>query len=194
MKSDSVSDSKEFSLSGQFLIAMPNMLDPNFAGSLVYLCEHSSKGAMGLIVNKPTDMGIDELLDRIDLKVTTDMSGCMPVMAGGPVSAERGFVLHTNDRVWNSSLVINDRIALTTSLDILEAVADGKAPQRWLITLGYAGWSEGQLEQELAANAWMTVAADEHILFDMPLPERFAGAYHLLGIDPLMLSGAAGHA
>lgn len=170
------------------------MLDPSFAGSLVYLCEHSSKGAMGLIVNKATDMGIDELLDRIDLKVTADTSGCMPVMAGGPVAAERGFVLHTNDKVWNSSLVVNERIALTTSLDILEAVADGKAPQRWLITLGYAGWSEGQLEQELAANAWMTVAADEHILFEMPLPERFAGAYHLLGIDPLMLSGAAGHA
>lgn len=184
----------EFNLSGQFLIAMPNMLDPQFAGTLVYLCEHSAKGAMGLIVNRATDLEIRALLEKIDLDVTAELPPHLPVMMGGPVASERGFVLHTGRHDWNSSLVVNDEIALTTSKDILEAVARGQAPDQWLITLGYAGWSEGQLEQELAMNAWLTVPATHDILFNMPLNERFASAYALLGIDPSLLTGAAGHA
>lgn len=184
----------EFSLSGQFLVAMPNMLDPSFAGSVVYLCEHSSKGAMGLVVNRPTDLSIRTLLQKIDLDVDNDLPEHFPVMFGGPVAGERGFVLHTGNRVWNSSLVVNSEIRLTTSKDILEAVANGDAPDNWLITLGYAGWSEGQLEEELAQNAWLTVPANLDILFRLPLEERFASAYGLLGIDPSLLSGAAGHA
>lgn len=184
----------EFSLSGQFLVAMPNMLDPSFAGSVVYLCEHSSKGAMGLVVNRPTDLSIRSLLQKIDLTVDNDVPDHFPVMFGGPVAGERGFVLHTGNRVWNSSLVVNSEIRLTTSKDILEAVAGGEPPEHWLITLGYAGWSEGQLEEELAQNAWLTVPANLDILFSLPLEERFASAYGLLGIDPSLLSGAAGHA
>ncbi|WP_370261359.1 YqgE/AlgH family protein [Limnobacter sp.] len=184
----------EFSLSGHFLIAMPNMLDPSFAGSVVYLCEHSSKGAMGLVINRPTDLDIVALLEKIELEVEGDLPQHFPVMAGGPVAAERGFVLHTAPLQWNSSLPVNDRISLTTSKDILEAVAKGQAPSQWLITLGYAGWGEGQLEQELAQNAWLTVPANDDILFNTPLEERFASAYGLLGIDPSLLTGAAGHA
>ncbi|HEX4842250.1 MAG TPA: YqgE/AlgH family protein [Limnobacter sp.] len=194
MSEPEISTPDEFSLCGHFLIAMPNMLDPSFAGSVVYMCEHSSKGAMGLVINRPTDLGIAALLDKIELNIETELQDHFPVMAGGPVAAERGFVLHTAPLHWNSSLPVNDRISLTTSKDILEAVAKGQAPEQWLITLGYAGWGEGQLEQELAQNAWLTVPANDEILFNMPLEERFASAYGLLGIDPCLLTGAAGHA
>lgn len=184
----------EFSLSGQFLVAMPNMLDPSFAGSVVYLCEHSSKGAMGLVINRATDLSIRSLLEKVDLEVEATLPEQFPVMFGGPVAGERGFVLHTGQRNWKSSLKVTDDIRLTTSKDILEAVARGHAPDQWFITLGYAGWSEGQLEEELAQNAWLTVPANQDILFNMPLEERFASAYGLLGIDPTLLSGSAGHA
>ncbi|HEX4857322.1 MAG TPA: YqgE/AlgH family protein [Limnobacter sp.] len=189
-----MSTSAEFSLSGQLLIAMPNMLDPSFAGTVVYLCEHSSRGAMGLIINRPTDLDLRSLLEKIDLDVECLLPDSFPVMVGGPVAPERGFVLHTTPLDWNSSLKVNDEISLTTSRDILEAVARGNAPERWLITLGYAGWGEGQLEQELAQNAWLTVAATREILFDLPLEARFTSAYAMLGIDPALMSGAAGHA
>jgi putative transcriptional regulator len=194
MSQTEISTADEFSLSGQLLIAMPNMLDPGFAGSVVYLCEHSPKGAMGLIINRPTDLTIQSLLEKIDLEVECILPACLPVMTGGPVSAERGFVLHTQPLNWNSSLKVNDEISLTTSRDILEAVARGEAPGKWFITLGYSGWGEGQLEEELAQNAWLTVPANHEILFDLPLEARFASAYALLGIDPALMSGAAGHA
>ena len=194
MSETEISTSDEFSLSGQLLIAMPNMLDPSFAGSVVYLCEHSDKGAMGLVINRPTDLDIESLLEKIDVAVPDSLPTHFPVMMGGPVAAERGFVLHTEPLHWNSSLKVNDEISLTTSRDILEAVGRGEAPGKWLITLGYAGWGEGQLEQELAQNAWLTVPANHTILFDTPLEERFAGAYAMLGIDPALMSGAAGHA
>jgi putative transcriptional regulator len=194
MSETKISTTNEFSLSGQLLIAMPNMLDPSFAGSVVYLCEHSVKGAMGLVINRPTDLDIRSLLDKIDVSVSDDLPDHFPVMMGGPVAAERGFVLHTEPLEWSSSLKVNDDISLTTSRDILEAVGRGEAPSRWLITLGYAGWGEGQLEQELALNAWLTVPANHTILFDTPLEERFAGAYAMLGVDPALMSGTAGHA
>lgn len=194
MSETEISTSDEFSLSGQLLIAMPNMLDPSFAGSVVYLCEHSGKGAMGLVINRPTDLDIQSLLEKIDLNVEGTLPSHFPVMMGGPVAGERGFVLHTEPLNWNSSLKVNDEISLTTSRDILEAVARGKAPCKWLITLGYAGWGEGQLEEELAQNAWLTVPANHEILFDTPLEERFTTAYAMLGIDPTLMTGAAGHA
>lgn len=194
MSETEISTSNEFSLSGQLLIAMPNLLDPSFAGSVVYLCEHSNKGAMGLVINRPTDLDIQNLLKKIDVTVPEKFSTPFPVMMGGPVAADRGFVLHTEPLHWSSSVKVNDELSLTTSRDILEAVARGDAPDKWLITLGYAGWGEGQLEQELAQNAWLTVPANHTILFDTPLEERFAGAYAMLGIDPALMSGAAGHA
>lgn len=194
MSETEISTPDEFSLSGQLLIAMPNMLDPGFAGSVVYLCEHNSKGAMGLIINRPTDLAIEALLEKINVPVEGFLTDHFPVMMGGPVASERGFVLHTQPLNWNSSLKVNKDISLTTSRDILEAVARGDAPGKWLITLGYAGWGEGQLEEELAQNAWLTVPANQEILFDTPLHERFASAYAMLGIDPTLMTGAAGHA
>ncbi len=194
MSEPEISTPSEFSLCGQLLIAMPNMLDPSFAGSVVYLCEHNAKGAMGLVINRATDLDIPALLEKIDLEVSPGLPDHFPVMMGGPVASERGFVLHTKPLTWNSSLVVNDEISLTTSRDILEAVAKGTPPGNWLITLGYAGWGEGQLEEELAQNAWLTVPANHDILFNMPLEERFASAYGLLGIDPTLMTGAAGHA
>ncbi len=194
MSETEISTPNEFSLSGQLLIAMPNMLDPSFAGSVVYLCEHSAKGAMGLVINRPTDLAIESLLEKIKVDVAGVLPQHFPVMVGGPVASERGFVLHTEPLDWNSTLKVNDQISLTTSRDILEAVARGKAPGKWLITLGYAGWSEGQLEEELAQNAWLTVPATHQILFDTPLEERFASAYAMLGVGPALMSGAAGHA
>ena len=185
-------------LSNQFLIAMPSMLDPIFGGTVVYLCEHNAEGALGLIINKPTDMMLDVLLERIDLNPGTSarMLGLdhRPVMFGGPVQVERGFVLHAPHGGWSTTMNASEEIGLTTSKDILEAVAAGRGPQRMLVTLGCAGWSAGQLEEEIGRNGWLTVPATADIIFDTPVEERFAAAMKLLGIDPIMLTGSAGHA
>jgi putative transcriptional regulator len=188
----------ELNLSNHFLIAMPSMLDPVFGGSVVYLCEHNAGGALGVIINKPTDMSMDMLLDRIDLTLEISPNGVpldhKPVMFGGPVQIERGFVLHTPIAPFSSMLTVSDDIVLTTSKDVLEAVAHGAGPAHILVSLGCAGWSAGQLEQEIAQNGWLTVRADPHIVFDMPIEQRFDAAMRLLGIDPMMLTGEAGHA
>jgi len=188
----------ELNLSNHFLIAMPSMLDPVFGGSVVYLCEHNAGGALGVIINKPTDMSIDVLLDRIDLTLEIAPNGVpldgKPVMFGGPVQVERGFVLHTPVAPYSSMMTVSDEIVLTTSKDVLEAVAHGAGPSRILVSLGCSGWSAGQLEQEIAHNGWLTVRADPHIVFDLPIEERFSAAMRLLGIDPAMLTGEAGHA
>lgn len=186
-------------LSNHFLIAMPSMPeDPVFSGSVVYLCEHNAGGALGVIINKPTDMSIDTLLDRIDLELEIMPNGVpldrKPVMFGGPVQIERGFVLHAPVEHYSSMMTVSDDIVLTTSKDVLEAVAHGEGPKRILVTLGCAGWSPGQLEREIANNGWLTVRADPNIVFDLPIEQRFDAAMRLLGIDPLMLSGTAGHA
>jgi putative transcriptional regulator len=190
--------SLELNLSNHFLIAMPSMLDPVFGGSVVYLCEHNAGGALGVIINKPTDMSIDMLLDRIDLTLEIAANGApvdqKPVMFGGPVQVERGFVLHTPVVPFSSMMTVSDDIVLTTSKDVLEAVAHGNGPARILVSLGCSGWSAGQLEQEIAQNGWLTVRADPHIVFDLPIEERFDAAMRLLGIDPAMLTGEAGHA
>jgi putative transcriptional regulator len=186
------------SFANHFLIAMPSMLDPVFGGSVVYLCEHNDEGALGIIINKPTDMTMDILFERIDLEleIAPDLSRFdgEPVMFGGPVQVERGFVLHSNCEPFSSMMKVTDEIALTTSKDVLEAVASGHGPQRLLVTLGCAGWSAGQLEDEIARNGWLTVRADASIIFDLPIEERFAAAMKLLGFDPMMLAGEAGHA
>ena len=188
----------ELNLSNHFLIAMPSMLDPVFGGSVVYLCEHNAGGALGVIINKPTDMSIDVLLDRIDLTLEIAPNGVpldgKPVMFGGPVQVERGFVLHAPIAPYSSMMTVSDEIVLTTSKDVLEAVAHGAGPSRILVSLGCSGWSAGQLEQEIAHNGWLTVRADPHIVFDLPIEERFEAAMRLLGIDPAMLTGEAGHA
>jgi putative transcriptional regulator len=185
-------------LANHFLIAMPSMLDPIFGGTVVYLCEHNANGALGVIINKPTDMTMDVLFERIDLKLEIQPSrlpgGARPVMFGGPVQVERGFVLHAPLGHFSSMMKVTDEIALTTSKDVLEAVATGFGPKRLLISLGCAGWSAGQLEEEIVKNGWLTVPADPEIIFELPVEQRFAAAIKLLGIDPMMLTGEAGHA
>lgn len=188
----------ELNLANHFLIAMPSMPDPIFGGSVVYLCEHNANGALGVIINKPTDMTMDVLFDRIDLaleiipnRVPIDKK---PVMFGGPVQVERGFVLHAPLGEFSSMMTVTSEIALTTSKDVLEAVASGAGPARILVTLGCSGWGAGQLEQEIGKNGWLTVRADPDIIFDLPIEQRFSAAMKLLGVDPMMLAGEAGHA
>ncbi len=181
-------------LSNHFLLAMPNMADPNFSGAVVLIAEHSERGALGLVVNKPTTMTLATLLERIDLAHHDDDQARLPVYFGGPVQTDRGFVLHQPQGDWSSTVAIGPDLSLTTSKDVLEAVAEGEGPERLLVTLGYAGWGPGQLEAEISQNAWLTVKADPALLFDTPAEERFIQAYQMLGIDPALLAPAAGHA
>ncbi len=184
-----------FNLANHFLIAMPSMLDPVFGGTVVFLCEHNAQGALGVIINKPTDMSMDVLFERIELDLEiVPQPGGHPVMFGGPVQVERGFVLHSPAGPYSSTMPVSDAIALTTSKDILEAAAAGKGPDKMLVSLGCAGWSAGQLEEEITRNGWLTVSADPAVVFDLPVEQRFAAAMKLLGIDPAMLAGVAGHA
>jgi putative transcriptional regulator len=191
-------DKPELKLEDHFLIAMPSMLDPIFGGTVIYLCEHNADGALGIIINKSTDMTLDSLLDKIDLKLEIEHKllplVSKPVMFGGPVQIERGFVLHEPVGQFSSMLRVNEHVALTTSKDILETVAAGAGPQQLMVSLGCAGWSAGQLEQEIGRNGWLTVRADPSIIFDVPVEQRFAAAVRLLGIDPMMLTAEAGHA
>jgi putative transcriptional regulator len=184
----------EFNLTNHFLIAMPAMADPFFAKSLTYVCEHNAQGAMGIVVNRPISLTLSELFAQINMPLNASELEDVLVHFGGPVQTDRGFVLHDEGGPWQSTLHVNDKIGLTTSKDILQAVGEGHGPQHMLVTLGYAGWSEGQLEQELAANAWLSVPATEHILFDLPAEERLPAAMALLGIDYATLSDEAGHA
>lgn len=185
-------------LADHFLIAMPSMLDPVFGGTVVYLCEHNANGALGVIINKPTDMTLAMLLERIDLTLVT-LADAVPaepqaILFGGPVQVERGFVLHAPRTTYSSMIKVTEAVALTTSKDVLEAVAAGEGPGQILVTLGCSGWSAGQLEQEIADNGWLTVKADPAIMFALPIEQRFAASMKLLGIDPFMLSAVAGHA
>ncbi|MCU6434706.1 YqgE/AlgH family protein [Undibacterium sp. Jales W-56] len=195
--SDTSSDTT-LNLTNHFLIAMPAMHDPIFGGTVIYLCEHNQRGAMGLVINRPTDMTLAGLFDRIDLQLEiipdSHPMRQQPVMFGGPVQDDRGFVLHAPAGKFSSSLKVTDQIAFTTSRDVLEAVALGDGPAQVLVSIGYAGWSAGQLEQEIGANGWLTVAADARIMFDLPIEDRFTAAIKLLGIDPTMLAADAGHA
>ena len=184
-------------LANHFLIAMPAMQDPVFGGTVVYVCEHNENGVLGVVINKPTDMTMQVLFERIDLKLSSGLDILMadePIMFGGPVQDDRGFVLHTPGAVYSSSLTVTEEVAFTTSIDVLEAVANGAGPQRLLVSIGYAGWSPGQLEDEIGRNGWLTVGADAAILFDLPVEQRYTAAIRLLGIDPMMLASEAGHA
>ena len=176
-----------------FLIAMPAMADPNFAHSLTFVCEHNKDGALGIVVNRPTDMRLSALFAQIDVPLANEAVGNTPVHFGGPVQVDRGFVLHRPLGNWQSTLAISEEIGLTTSKDVLEAVARGEGPAGVLVSLGYAGWSAGQLEEEIAQNAWLTVLADADVLFDTPAEARLPAAMRLLGIDFSRLSDAVGH-
>lgn len=177
-----------------FLIAMPNMTDPNFAGTLTYICDHGSDGALGVVVNRPIDLSMEALFEQIGIPMGNDDVRQQPVYFGGPVQIERGFVLHRPVGTWNSTLSVNDRVGLTTSKDILEATGRSEGPEQIMVTLGYSGWAAGQLEAEIKQNAWLTIPANPDVIFDMPPEIRLAAAMQILGIDPAMLSEEAGHA
>ncbi|MBU4612343.1 YqgE/AlgH family protein [Achromobacter sp. GG226] len=182
-----------FDLSNQFLIAMPSMGESGFAGTVIYVCEHTARGALGLVINRPTDLTLGSLFERIDLNLEIAPIKDSPVFFGGPVQTDRGFVLHAPTGDYNSSIQVGG-LTLTTSRDVLQAVAAGDGPERMLVTLGYAGWEAGQLESEMGENAWLTVSADARIIFDVPPAERYPAALRLLGIDPIMLASETGHA
>ena len=211
-------------LSHHFLIAMPGLEDPTFAKSVVYLCEHSERGAMGLIINKPGDLSLKHLFDKVELPLTRADLLQSNVLQGGPVQTERGFVLHEpmletdsedsesapadpaapaasdkdsaakSNSIYASTLSVPGGLAMTTSKDVLEAMANGSGPKRVLVTLGYASWGEGQLESEIGENSWLTVEADPAVIFDTPIEQRYEKSLALLGLQPWMLSTVAGHA
>lgn len=179
------------SLRDHFLIAMPRMSDPDFEGTVTYICDHNEHGSMGIIINRPLEMSLGEILGQLNLG-GLDIN--RPVYGGGPVQMERGFVLHTPEGEWQSSLQISDGVCLTTSKDILAALADKKGPKENLVALGYAGWGAGQLEQEIIGNCWLTCPSNEEILFHTPYSKKFDAAIALLGFDPSQLIDQAGHA
>lgn len=208
-------DSAPINLTHHFLIAMPGLEDAIFSRSVVYLCEHSDRGALGLVINKPSDLRMRDLFDKVDLPLhRTDLTD-QPVLRGGPVHTERGFVLHEamqltpeegtpdtpasdeaaqSDLAYASTLRIPGGLEMTTSKDVLEALSTGAGPKRVLVSLGYAAWGQGQLESEIAENSWLTVDADARIIFDTPIEQRYEQAMALLGLQPWMLSNDAGHA
>lgn len=182
-----------------FLIAMPSIRDPIFGSTVIYICEHTTQGALGMIVNKPTDMTMGALLKRIDvsLDASLDLSDVKEqrVVFGGPVQDNRGFVLHVpTEKAYSSTITINHHISFTTSVDVLQAVAEGRGPGQLLVSIGYSGWGAGQLEEEVMKNGWLTVAADPTILFNVPIEQRYSAALKLLDIDMVKLSGEIGHA
>ena len=181
-------------LTNQFLIAMPSLADPNFHRTVTLMCAHSEDGAMGIVINRPLDIKLTSVLDHMSIETTSLDAERVPVLQGGPVQRERGFVIHHPPGDWDSVLRVGDEIGIATSKDILSAVAEGRGPERVVIALGYAGWGAGQLEHEVQQNAWLSGPADSRIIFDTPYEDRWTSAARLLGIDPHQLSGDAGHA
>lgn len=196
-------DSAPFNLTHHFLIAMPGLTDANFARSVVYLCEHSERGALGLVINKPSEIDLKGLFAKVDLPLRRDDLVSSPVLQGGPVQTERGFVLHEpifaegdrpEESVYASTMTIPGGLEMTTSKDVLEALSTGAGPRKVLVSLGYSAWGEGQLESELGENAWLTVDADKAVIFDTPVDERYDRALGLLGLQSWMLTTQVGHA
>ena len=181
-------------LTDHFLIAMPGLMDENFNQAVTYICEHDENGTFGIVINRQSSVTLDEVMQQMNIPYHPDASGIAPVFSGGPVQANRGFILHRPTGNWDSSLIINDSVALTTSRDILVAIADNTGPKDTIIALGYAGWAPGQLEQEMAANAWLSCPAQQQIIFETPVKDRWQAAASLIGIDLQLISSDAGHA
>jgi putative transcriptional regulator len=196
------SDSAPINLTNHFLIAMPGLSDEVFGRSVVFMCEHSDRGALGLVINKPSDILLSELFQKVELELHRDDLMATPVFQGGPVQTERGFVLHEalspgadpKESIYASTLSIPGGLEMTTSRDVLEAMAVGAGPHKVFVSLGYASWGQGQLESEITENSWLTVEADPAVIFDTPVEDRYAKAMKLLGLEPWMLSPDAGHA
>ena len=190
-------------LTHHFLIAMPGLADDSFSRSVVYLCEHSERGALGLVINKPSEMSLRSLFEKVELPLTRPDLDSAIVFQGGPVHTERGFVLHEpmlkmtetdGETVYASTLCVPGGLEMTTSKDVLEALATGAGPKRVLVSLGYSAWAQGQLESEIAENSWLTVEADPSVIFDTPSEQRYDKALSVLGLQAWMLSPDAGHA
>ncbi len=177
---------------------MPNLADPEFFHTVSYICDHNDEGAMGVTINRPLDVGLGDLLDHLSMPTDDIEIASIPVYAGGPVQPDRGFVLHqapkTTDNEWDASMVVTDSISLTMSQDIIEAIALNEGPEHYLIMLGYAGWSDGQLEQELLANAWLNGIADEQIIFEVSSEQKWTLAAKHLGVELSLISTDVGHA
>jgi putative transcriptional regulator len=183
------------SLRNQFLVAMPGMVDGNFDHTVTLLCEHTPEGAMGLVINRPTTLELRDMLQHMGISTAQFTASSMPVYWGGPVQPERGFVLHSSDATqWDSTLSLSDAISVTTSKDILVAISQGQGPAHYLVTLGYAGWSAGQLEEEILHNSWLNAPANSAIVFETPTAARWEAAARLLGVDVRLLGTDAGHA
>ncbi len=196
-------DSASINLTNHFLIAMPGLEDAAFARSVVYVCEHSKHGALGLVINKPSDINLKGLFEKVELPLEREDLMGTPVFHGGPVKVDRGFVLHEatfapadkpGESVYASTMSIPGGLEMTTSKDVLEALSTGAGPRKLLVSLGYSAWGEGQLESELADNSWLTVDADRAVIFDTPVADRYNRALGLLGLQVWMLSPQAGHA
>jgi putative transcriptional regulator len=190
---------EKMNLTGQILIAMPAMLDPHFSKSVTFICAHNEDGAMGIVINRPIQMTVDTLLQQIDIHCESSEVAAQPVFFGGPVQTERGFVLHSPSLEFNTTVAVNEVVALTTSKDILESTARKQGPEKVLIALGYAGWSPGQLEEEMLNNAWLSFKPSQlndlsKLIFDLPYQEKLEKAMALMGVDFASLSEVAGHA
>lgn len=180
-------------LTNNFLIAMPNLGDSNFFHTVTYICKHNKDGAMGIVINRPMDIKFGYILENMDIESKFPSANHLPIFEGGPVQPERGFVIHPPIGQWNNMLTINDELCLTTSRDIIGAIANGQGPDKSLIALGYAGWGTGQLEQEIVDNAWLSAPAEPHVLFNTPPEQRWHAAAACLGVDLTLLSSQVGH-
>ncbi|MDF2179492.1 YqgE/AlgH family protein [Aliiglaciecola sp. CAU 1673] len=183
------------SFENHFLIAMPSLEDPYFSRSLTYICEHNEQGAMGIVINQPTGLKLKDMLKQVDESILVeDGKAGQAVLAGGPVSTDRGFILHTTQPGWSSSLALTSDIMVTTSKDILQVLGNSKGPDKSLVALGYAGWSAGQLEDEIQSNSWLLIEADLELLFDVPIHKKWQAAVNKLGVDIWQLAPDSGHA
>ncbi|HET7921122.1 MAG TPA: YqgE/AlgH family protein [Gammaproteobacteria bacterium] len=181
-------------LTNQFLVAMPSLTDPRFQHSVTLICEHSAQGALGIVINRPSNVLLGDILKQLAIENGGETCRALPVWQGGPVQLERGFVLHTPTGAWESTLKLDQGLGLTSSRDVLDAIATGTGPEKFFVALGYAGWGAGQLESELAENTWLSTPADPHILFELPAEQRWQAAARSIGVDLGLLSGDAGHA
>ena len=184
----------ESALTNQLLIAMPGMADPNFSTTVTLICEHNDDGALGIIINRPLNLKLSGLFEQLSVDDADPETASSPVMSGGPVGTERGFVLHGKDHSFENTLAVSDDIQLTLSRDVIDAMAVGDGPEKSLVAIGYAGWESGQLEEEMLANSWLNVTATPELVFDTPFEERWDSAARLLGVDIASLSPDAGHA
>src|SRR5690606_18696624 len=182
------------SLANQLLVALPSLADPNFARSVALICQYDEDGAMGVVVNRASEFTLGDVFEQMGIETDDDALAAQPVLAGGPVHAERGFVLHDGEKEWDSSLVIGEGLYVTTSRDVLEAMARGEGPARSTVALGCAGWGAGQLEYELTENSWLTVPADAELLFATPLEARWQAAAGRIGVDMTRMADYSGHA